>query len=264
MPVASLVALTHAPPPTLERGERTYVGRSPIDFPLAQRQHAQYCDVLRSCGVRVFTIDTNAAHADAVFVEDTAIVLDEIAVLTSPGAVSRRAEIAGIEPELRKYRTVARIELPATIDGGDVVVVGKRVFVGASARSNEAGASALQDVLARFGYRVARVGLRDCLHLKSACCALPDGRLLVNPHWIDGDGLRDFECVPIPEDEPFAADFASVGDTVIMSETNPRTAELVRQLGFEVRATPLSEFEKAEGGVTCLSIIFRAAPTTTS
>ncbi|HKS04972.1 MAG TPA: hypothetical protein VJR92_01555 [Gemmatimonadaceae bacterium] len=206
------------------------------------------------------TLDANAAHADAVFVEDTAIVLDEIAVMTSPGAVSRRPEIAGIEPELRKYRRVARVELPGTIDGGDVVVVGKRIFVGASARSNEAGARSLQTIVAQFGYHVDRVGLRDCLHLKSACCALPDGRLLVNPAWLEGDALRDFTHVAIDPSEPFAADFATVGDTIIMSDTNPRTAAMVRQLGFTVRATPLSEFEKAEGGVTCLSIIFHAKP----
>jgi dimethylargininase len=238
------------------------VERTPIDFSLALRQHAIYCAVLRECGAQVITLDTNAAHADAVFVEDTAIVLDEIAVMTSPGAASRRPEIAGIEPELRTFRRIARVELPGTIDGGDVVVVGKRIFVGASARSNEAGARALQTIVAPFGYRVERVGLRDCLHLKSACCALPDGRLLVNPRWLEGDALRGFAQVTIHDAEPFAADFATVGDTIIMSETNPLTAAMVRQLGFTVRTTPLSEFEKAEGGVTCLSIIFRAPAAT--
>lgn len=138
-----------------------------------------------------------------------------------------------------------------------MVVTGKTMLVGASARTNAAGADALRNFAAPFGYRVIRVPLRDCLHLKSACCALPDGRLLVNPAWLDASPLREFTRVSIPPGEPFAADFATVNGTVIMSTTNPRTADLVRSLGHDVRATPLTEFEKAEGGVTCLSIIFR-------
>jgi dimethylargininase len=254
-----LIAITHTPPPGLESGERTYVSRAPIDFQLALRQHAAYCALLRDLGVTVLTLDVNSGHADAVFVEDTALVLDEIAVMTMPGAESRRPEPPGIEPELAKFREVRRIELPATLDGGDIVVRGKRIFVGASHRSNEAGARALQDLTGPFGYVVSRVSLRDCLHLKSACCVLPDATMLVNPAWL-GD-LSDLHGAPVREihpAEPFAADFATVRDTVIMSETNPRTADLVRDLGFEVRTTPLTEFEKAEGGVTCLSILFRA------
>jgi dimethylargininase len=251
------LAITHVPPPALEQGERTFVSRDPIDFALALRQHAAYCRVLADCGAAVTTLDVNVAHADAVFIEDTALVFDELAVLTSPGAVSRRPEPAGIEPELRKYRTVRRVELPATLDGGDVVVTGKRIFVGASARSNAEGARALQQLTAPFGYRVDRVALRDCLHLKSACCALPDGRMLINPHWLDTTPLAGFTLIEIPATEPFAADFATVGDIIIMSESNPRTAGMTRALGFEVRTTPLTEFEKAEGGVTCLSLIFR-------
>lgn len=254
----SIAGITHTPPPALERGERTYIGRSPIDFPLALRQHAAYCALLRELGVQVTTLDVNKAYADAVFVEDTAIVFDEVAVMAMPGAASRRPEPPGIERELAKYREIRRVALPATIDGGDVVMAGKDVFVGASSRSNEAGAHSLAGFVAPFGYAVQRVDLRDCLHLKNACCVLPDGGLLVNPDWL-GDvrqlGARRIHT--IDPREPFAADFASVGETVIMSETNPRTADIVRALGFDVRLTPLTEFEKAEGGVTCLSILFQ-------
>ena len=255
----SLLAVTHTPPPALERGERTFVSRAPIDFPLALRQHAAYCALLENCGAKVITLDVNREHPDAVFVEDTAVVLDEIAVMASPGAESRRAETPGIEQALRNFRDVRRIDLPATLDGGDVVVAGRTILVGASARTSEAGARALQEFTAPFGYVVRRVPLRDCLHLKSACCALPDGRLLVNPHWLDRATLDGFDLLPIPPDEPFAADFATVGEIVIVSATNPLTARMIRGLGFDVRATPLTEFEKAEGGVTCLSIIFRVA-----
>jgi dimethylargininase len=241
----------------LERGERTFVSRSPIDFPLALRQHAAYCALLRDLGVVVTTLDVNHDHADAVFVEDTALVLDEIAVMMMPGAPSRRPEPPGIERELAKYRDIRRVELPGTIDGGDIVVAGKRILVGDSQRSNAAGAAALHSFVAPFGYSVERISLRDCLHLKSACCVLPDGSLLANPAWLGNERELDgFHIRPIDPSEPFAADFATVGNTAIMSETNPRTADMVRSLGFDVRLTPLSEFEKAEGGVTCLSLLF--------
>lgn len=235
------------------------MNRTPIDLSLANRQHAAYCTLLRECGAAVTTLDVNAEHPDSVFIEDTAIVLDEVAVLTRPGALSRRDEPDAIEPELGKYRTLRRITAPATLDGGDVVVVDRTILVGASARTNEDGARSLQELVREFGYRVRSVPLRDCLHLKSACCPLPDGRLLVNPAWVDSSLLEDFTVLHIPPEEPFAADFAVVGGTVVVSATNPRTADLIRGLGFRVRAAVLSEFEKAEGGVTCLSLIFRAA-----
>jgi dimethylargininase len=253
-----LIAITHVPSPALESGERTFVSRAPIDFALAQRQHAAYCTALRDCGAEVTTLDVNAAHPDCVFIEDTAIVLDEVAILTRPGAASRRDEPRGIEPVLRTYREVRPIEAPATLDGGDVVVTGRSILVGASPRTNEAGASALQERTREFGYRLRRVPLRDCLHLKSACCALPDGRLLVNPAWLDTSALDDFTHLRVHESEPFAADFATVGDTILVSESHPRTGDIISTLGFGVRATPLTEFEKAEGSVTCLSLIFRA------
>jgi len=252
------IAITHTPPAALEQGERSFVSRTEIDMPLALRQHAAYCGLLGELGARVIMVDVNREYPDGVFVEDTALVLDEVAVMARPGADSRRGEPAGIEPVLAAFRPVQRIEAPGTLDGGDVVVTGKRILVGASARTNADGARLLQDIVRPFGYRVDRVGLRDCLHLKSACCALPDGRLFVNPAWLETGALSDFALVESPPQEPFGADFATVGGTIIVSETNPRTAVSLLSLDFAVRSTPLSEFEKAEGGVSCLSIIFPA------
>ena len=253
-----LIATTHTPTAALERGERTHVRRDPIDFPLALRQHAAYCAVLRDCGADVTTVNVNPGFPDAVFIEDTAVILDEAAILTRSGAASRRGEAEAIEPVLRQYREVRRIVAPATLDGGDVVVTDQAILVGASSRTNEDGARALEELTREFGYRVIRVPVRDCLHLKSACCTLPDSRLLVNPAWLDPAPLDDFTVLHIPEHEPFAADFATVGETIVVSAANPETADLIRSLGFRVRAAVLSEFEKAEGGVTCLSLIFRA------
>ena len=250
------VAITHEPPESLERGERSFVGRDPIDMAKARTQHAAYCALLRELGVETTTLKVNAAHADGVFVEDTAVVLDEIAVLASPGAESRRGEVSGIAAELRKHRVTASIDLPATLDGGDVVVNGRIILVGKSARTNAEGAHALARIAQPHGYVVRRIGMRDCLHLKSACCALPDGRLLVNPAWLEMDDLRGFDCVPIPADEPSAADVLTVGRTVVSAAAHPKTAALVASLGFDSRVVDLSEFAKAEGGVTCLSLVF--------
>ncbi len=251
-----MIALTHVPSPNLEQGQRTYVGRVPIDLALAGRQHEAYCRMLRDCGAAVRTLDVNRELPDSVFIEDTAVVLDEVAVLASMGAPARRAEPAAVEPELWKYREVQRIELPATLDGGDVLRVGRKLLVGLSSRTNRAGAEALQAVTRRFGYEVTPVPVRRCLHLKSAVGALPDGRLLVNPDWLDAKALGGIDRVRVPAEEPDGANVVVVGTTVCLPAAHSRTADLVRGFGFEVRKVDLSEFAKAEGCVTCLSLLF--------
>jgi dimethylargininase len=254
----SRIAITHTPPESLERGERSFVGRDPIDMAKAREQHAAYCDLLRSLGCEVITLEVNARHADGVFVEDTALVFDEVAVMTSPGAESRRGEVQGIEAELAKHRRIERITLPGTLDGGDVIVNGRIVLVGKSARSNAEGAEQLRQTLRSYGYVVRRVGMRDCLHLKSAACALPDGRLLVNPDWVELKDLRGFNIVEVDSAEPFAGDVLTIGRTVVSAAAHPKTAALIGALGFDSKTIDLSEFAKAEGGVTCLSLVFTA------
>lgn len=252
------VAITHAPSPKIEQGQRTHLGRATIDIARARRQHEAYCQMLRDCGAEVQVMDVNREWPDSVFVEDTAIVLDEVAVLASMGAESRRGETAGIERELRNHQKVERIALPATIEGGDVLRMGRSLLVGVSSRTNRAGVNALDDVVRRYGYKVIPVPVHDCLHLKTACTALPDETLLVNPAWLDLAPLREFDRVPVPESEPWAANIALVGATVWVAAEHKRTAEMIRQRGFEVRTVELSEFAKAEGGVTCLSLLFSA------
>jgi dimethylargininase len=252
------IAVTHVPPESLEQGERSFVGRDPIDMERARAQHVAYCDLLYTLGCEVVILNANHAYPDAVFVEDTAVVLDEIAILASPGAESRRGEVVGIEAELVNHRVIARIELPGTLDGGDVVLAGRVILVGKSARTNEEGATQLARLVAPHGYVVRRVGLHDCLHLKSACCALPDGRLLVNPKWVELKDLRGFDIVEVHADEPFAADVLTIGRTVVSAAAHPQTAALIGALGFDSRTVDLSEFAKAEGGVTCLSLILQA------
>lgn len=255
-PGMGILAITHVPSPLMGDALRTFIDVQPIDLALAARQHEAYRAMLERAGARVVVLHANVAHADAVFVEDTAVVLDEVAILTAMGAPSRRPEPAGIEPELRQHRAeVVRIEAPATIEGGDVLRVGKTLFVGATARTNAAGMDALEGVLRRFGYVLRRVRIDGCLHLKTACTALPDGRLLVSPGWVDERDLEGFGIVHVADDEPDAANVALVNDRVLAAAHHPRTLARLRGLGFDVDAVDLSEFAKAEGCVTCLSIL---------
>lgn len=242
----------------MQEYERTFVDGEPIDLALAERQHEGYRDALRACGAEVTVLDVNRNMADCVFVEDTAIVLDEIAVMMSPGAVSRRREPAGIEPAIATYRPIARIVLPATIDGGDVVVRGRDVYVGRSARTSADGVSALREILSPYGYVVTGVAVHGCLHLKTACSALPDGRLLVNPEWIDTAPFEPNRLVRVPEREPWAGDVLVIEDQIIVSDAFPETIAMFAGHGWSIHPVAVSEFAKAEGGVTCLSLVFRA------
>jgi len=254
-----MIAMTHVPSPNMEQCERTYVARTPIDYPRAVRQHEEYCRVLQACGAEVLILEVNRDMPDCAFVEDTAIVLDEVAVLASMGPVSRRSEPAGIELELREYREIHRIEMPAKLEGGDLLCVGRRLLVGLSSRTNRAGVNALEAVVRRYGYEILPVAVRECLHLKTACTALPDDSLLINPAWIDVGALRGFELVPVPDAEPWSANVMRIGNGVCVAADHLEIVGLIRKRGFEVHTIDLSEFAKAEGGVTCLSILFRAA-----
>jgi dimethylargininase len=254
---ARWLAITHVPSPQLQHGERTYVGNDVVDFALAMLQHERYRDALRACGADVATLDVNRDMPDSVFVEDTAIVLDEVAVMMSMGAESRRGEPAGIEAALRPHREIECVTLPATIDGGDVVRMGQHLYVGASRRTNEAGIDSLRDIVQQYGYGVTAVPVQQCLHLKSACSALPDGRFLVNANWIDVSTLPRESLIQVPETEQWAGDVLVIDDCVIASDAFPQTLELLSKTGLDVVPVSVSEFAKVEGGVTCMSLVFR-------
>ncbi|MDB4942091.1 MAG: ddaH [Labilithrix sp.] len=251
-----LVAVTHLPSPHMNDALRTFVDVAPIDLAKVAEEHAAYRALLARAGASLVVLDGSLGCADAVFVEDTAVVLDEVAVLTSMGARARRAEIPAVEAELRKHREeVARLTLPATLDGGDVLRVGRTLLVGASGRTNAGGFQALSSCLRPFGYDMRVVKVTGCLHLKTACTALPDGSLLVNPRWVDLLDLEGFTLVPVAEDEPGAANVVLANDHVITASGNPRTRARIEERGFTVWTTDLSEIAKAEGSATCLSIL---------
>jgi len=192
-------------------------------------------------------------------VEDTAIVFDELAILARPGASSRRGETEAVAAALASHRPLARIDDPGTIDGGDVLVTGRAVFVGCSSRTNRAGIDQLARLLEPLAYRVTAVTIRQCLHLKSAVTALGDETLLVDRASLDPAALglfRRFRIVESDPAEPSGANVARVGDALLASAASPRTRERLEKQGFRVAAVDVSELAKAEGAVTCCSLIF--------
>jgi dimethylargininase len=250
-------ALTHVPSPHLHQCQLTHVAPAPIDLTRAAAQHEAYCQALREGGAAVRVLDVNRDEPDGVFIEDTAVVLDEVAVLASMGTPARRAEAAGVGAVLREYRrALRRIEPPATLEGGDVLRVGRRLLVGLSCRTNAAGLAAFAEIVRPFGYTVEAVPLRGCLHLKTACTALDEQTLIVNPAWLDVNDLPPgSRHVAVPDDEPWAANVLPIGGSILLAAGQPGTAELIHRLGFDPRPVNISEFAKAEGGVTCLSIL---------
>ncbi|HEV7702975.1 MAG TPA: N(G),N(G)-dimethylarginine dimethylaminohydrolase [Gemmatimonadaceae bacterium] len=254
-----LTAITRGVSASLATGELTYRDRTPIDIALARRQHEAYERVLTSLGVLIDHLPAEDALADAVFVEDVAMVLDEIAIVTTPGAVSRRGETESIARAVGKYRPVKQLALPATLDGGDVVRIGKTLYVGLSSRTNTAGIDQLGALVSPLGYTVLSVEVAGALHLKTACTYAGRGILLANPEWAATNVFRDVEILPVDQAEPWGGSVLAIGDHLVMAASFPRTRAKLEARGFIVDAVDLSELQKAEGGPTCLSIVFDAS-----
>lgn len=249
------IALTRDVPDRIVECELTHLDRVAIDLDRARAQHAEYEAALARAGCGIERIAPAPELADSVFVEDAAVVLPELAVITRPGAASRRAETASVAAALRRYRPLHDIDAPGTLDGGDVLVADRRVFVGLSSRTNEAGVRQLRDILAPVGYAVETVETRGCLHLKSAVTAVAEGLLLVNPEWIDVTRFGGFRVLEVDPSEPFAANVLRIGDIVICALAAPLTRDRIEAIGVETIAVDVSELAKAEAGVTCSSLI---------
>src|SRR5688572_15666439 len=251
-----LIAITRDVSPSLAECELTHVDRTPIDVELAQNQHRGYQRVLASLGCRVLNLEAEPAMPDAVFVEDVAVVLDEVAVMTRPGAPSRRGEVASIAELLRRHRPLRTIEAPGTLDGGDVLRVGRTLYVGQSGRSNAEGIAQLANAIAEFGYRVQAVPVRGCLHLKSAVTAVRDDTLLMQPACVEASLFPGFNVIEVDPAEEHAANVLRIGDSVVMPACFPRTEQRLREAGVDVVTVDVSELQKAEGAITCCSLVF--------
>ena len=251
-----LIAITRAVSPAIGRCELTHIPRVPIDVAKARRQHGAYEDALRGLGVKVISLPAEPELPDSVFVEDAAVVLDECAVIARPGADSRRAETESVAAALTPYRKLSFIHSPGTLDGGDVLRIGRTIFIGLSDRSNRAAVDEMQGLLAPVGYRVVGLRIEGCLHLKSAVTAVADDLLLINPAWARKDDFSDFRFIDVDPSEPAAANAVRVGEDILFPEAFPKTRARLEAAGFRVLPVDVSELAKAEGAVTCCSLLF--------
>lgn len=252
------VALTRKVSTSIGQCELTHLSRAAIDVALAAEQHEAYERQLASLGCHLISLPSQPELPDAVFVEDTAVVLDEIAVITRPGAESRRPESPSIAKALEQFRSLAYIHEPGTVDGGDVLRLGRKIFVGLSGRSNQSGIDQLRAAVSDFGYMVAAVPVSGCLHLKSAVTQISTDTLLINPAWISRDAFSGWRFIDVDPGEDYAANGLMIGDKIIYSTSFPRTRERMQKLGIDVVEVDVSELQKAEGAVTCCSLVFNA------
>lgn len=254
------MALVRDPGPELDHCALTYLARDPIDVKRARAQHAAYVACLESLGLTVEHLPRLPDCPDATFVEDAAIVLEEVAVLPRMGDDRRRAESASMRAALEGRRELIELSAPTTLDGGDVLVIDDMLYIGQSKRTNHAALKSLAHALLGHGYMVKAVEVLGCLHLKTACTSLGDQRVLANPQWIDMQRMRGLDVVEVHPDEPFGANVVRIEDTLLASASHPRTNASLERLGYDVRALEIDELEKAEAGLTCLSVLFRTPP----
>jgi dimethylargininase len=256
----TLIAVTRAVSPALAECELTHLPRDPIDVAKAIADHERYEAALRSLGATVVRAPEEPTLPDAVFVEDTALVLDDVAIITRPGAPSRRPEIESMAKVLRAYKSLQRIQPPGTLDGGDVLAVGRTIYVGLSSRTNHDGRAQLEALLSEKGYEVIPVPVTGCLHLKSAVTQVADNLLLINAQWVRPECFASLELMTVAASEPAGANALRIGTAVIYPAHHPETAERLERAGVRVVPVPCTELAKAEGGVTCCSVVFDAEP----
>jgi dimethylargininase len=252
-----LTAITRAVSPAIDRCELTNIDRLPINLERANIQHAEYEQTLRDLGLDVHSLPADPELPDSVFVEDAAIVLDEIAVITLPGADSRKPEINSIARTLAPYRNLVNIKAPGTLDGGDVLKVGKTIFVGLSERSNSSAIRQLENLLDPFGYKVNGVPVRGCLHLKSAVTQVEENCLVINPAWADKVYFPGLKFIDVHPSEPYAANALLIGTRLIYQPAFSKTLANLETAGMKPVLVDQSELGKAEGGLTCCSLIFK-------
>jgi len=249
-----MLAVTRPVPQSLRDCELTHLQRAPIDVALARAQHAEYERALTSLGCEIVHVPAADELPDSVFVEDIAIVLDEIAVITRPGARSRRLETVDVAATLGAFRQLQFLSEPATLDGGDVLRLGRVLYVGLGTRTNAAGAQQLADVISPHGYEVREVPVDACLHLKSAVTEVAPGVVVINPEWVSGQMFPDHAIIEVDPSEPAAANVLRIGGTVVSPAAHPLTNARLSSAA-RVRTVDVSELAKAEGAVTCCSLI---------
>jgi dimethylargininase len=249
-----VITLVREVSPQLARCELSLIARQSIDAVRARRQHESYAAGLRALGCELEWLPALPAHADGVFVEDTAVLVPELAVITRPGVASRRGEVDSVAAALMRHLPVTRLSEPATLEGGDVLRVGHCLYVGISGRSNAQGVTQLGAALAPLGYTVRAVALTGCLHLKSACTFIPPEVLVVNPGWVDPAAFAGTVPLAVDADEPYGANTLTVGGVTLVSSAYPRTQQRLEEAGITTRSLEVDELHKAEAALTCMSL----------
>jgi dimethylargininase len=257
---AILTALVRAPAESLAGCELSYLARAAIDAPRARRQHDVYVGTLAELGCRIEWLPSLPEHPDGVFVEDAAVVVPEVAVLTRPGVESRRGEVPSLGSALAGRRRTVSVSAPGTLEGGDVLRIGRTLYVGDSARSNAAGVAQLAAALAPFGYVVRAVAMQGCLHLKSAATFIAPDLLLANPAWVDPASFAVRRVIAVAPEEEFGANTLTIAGTTLVSADYPLTRARLEQGGVRTRTLDVSELHKAEAALTCLSVLLEPAP----
>lgn len=251
-----LTAITRDVSPEIAKCELTHIFREPIDVMKAIDQHMKYKEKLEDAGAKVFALAPLDGQPDAVFVEDTALVLPEIAIMTTMGAKSREDEVESIADELIRFRKLVHLQAPAKLEGGDVMAIGKKIYVGISTRTNHRAVMQLSRILKPFDYGVIPVTVTGCLHLKTGCTYVGSNKILVNRSWVDITNFGAHDILDVDSSERFGANSLLIGETLLYSAKFPATRTLLEKSGLQVEAIDISELEKAEAGLTCMSIIF--------
>ncbi len=257
-----LTTITRAVSPAILNCELSFIPRQPIDLQIARAQHRAYEQLLEKLGARVISLPAEPNLADSMFVEDPALVLDELAVIFPLGTESRRPEAASLAQALSPFRKLERIALPGTLEGGDILRIGRRLFVGLTKRSNAEGIRQLAAILAPHNYEVIAVPVTGCLHLKSAVTFLGRDTLLANRAWFDPTPFSAYDWIDVDPAEPHAANALSLANTIIFPASFPRTCARIESAGFHVTPLDISELQKAESGLTCSSLLFESGIST--
>ncbi|HEU0369711.1 MAG TPA: arginine deiminase family protein [Candidatus Acidoferrum sp.] len=254
-----LTAITRAVSPSLSQCELSFIPRQPIDLGKAQSQHHAYEKLLAELGARVISLPAERELPDSMFVEDPALVLDELAVIFPLGTESRRREAPSLAAALQPFRKLQHVRLPGMLEGGDILRLGRKLFAGLTARSNADGIEQLSAMVSPYDYQVFGVPVPGCLHLKSAVTALDENTLLANRAWFDSSYFSGYDWLDVDPREPHAGNALTLSGTVIFPASFPRTRARIEARGFTVATLDISELQKAESGLTCSSLLFDAA-----
>lgn len=250
-----MLAITHTVPDCFHRCVTTHIDKTKPDLSRAREQWESYCQALRDAGCGVHVLEANSHLPDAPFVEDTGVMVGEVFIAARMSAPTRSSETQAVIAHLAETHQITRLSPPAYLDGGDVLMLHENFFVGLSGRTNRAGFLQFKEIVNSLGFQAAPVQVTGCLHLKTAVTAVDQETVILNPGWVDPRLFSDYRVLKVPSSEPFSANLLRVKSHLFVAAGHPRRDDLLNQNGFDFQTIDISELEKAEAGLTCLSIL---------